>query len=318
MSAGIPRARSFRRPPRTQVSMLAKCSQKRRMVKRGTVLGNLILNASEEEAVPCSSGTAEEVEDVHLKEVEERLPKDFTWGHHQGQNWLEPVMDQGDCGSCYAVSTMRMLSARHKIAQNNTKEEPWSITFPLFCNEYTQGCQGGYGFLMSKWSQDVGLVPAQCAKYRTSGSCKLSCDVSKLQKRYRASQHRYLGGFYGNASVAEMMEELHARGPIVVSFEPSSDFMYYGGGVFDSGATAMPNDWQQVDHAVLLVGWGEEAGQKYWLVQNSWGADWGEGGFFRIARGDNDSGIEGQPEAAEVVSDEHTDVLTKFAAGRHA
>jgi cathepsin C len=314
LSAGIPRGRSFRREHETKVAMLARCSQKRRTVKRGTVLGNLILNAAEEEVAPCSSEASEEAFDLHLKEVEQRLPKEFSWQKNQGKNWLEPVMDQGDCGSCYAVSTMRMLSARHKIAQNNTQEPPWSITFPLFCNEYTQGCSGGYGFLMSKWSQDVGLVPAECAKYNTAGKCQVTCDVNKLQKRYRASQHRYLGGYYGNATVAEMMEELHARGPIVVSFEPSSDFMYYGGGVFDSGATPMPVDWQQVDHAVLLVGWGEEAGQKYWLVQNSWGTDWGEGGYFRIVRGDNDSGIEGQPEAAEVIADEHSDVLTKFVA----
>merc|ERR1719272_2476620 len=72
---------------------------------------------------------------------------------------------------------------------------------------------------------------------------------------------------------------------------------------------AQPNknldeEWERVDHAVLLVGWGEEDGQKYWKVQNSWGPDWGEDGFFRIAKGHDESAIESMAEAADVVEDE--------------
>jgi cathepsin C len=38
---------------------------------------------------------------------------------------------------------------------------------------------------------------------------------------------------------------------------------------------------EKVDHSVLCYGWGEENGQKYWLLQNSWGKDWGENGNFK-------------------------------------
>ena len=41
-------------------------------------------------------------------------------------------------------------------------------------------------------------------------------------------------------------------------------------------------------HAVRIVGWGEERGIKYWTLANSWGTDWGEDGYFRIARGSNE------------------------------
>lgn len=291
--------------------------------KPGEVLPRLMLKG-QKPLKPCQLRrqlqTFAQPIDALVLEVEKSLPKVFSWANARGgRNFLEPVMDQSDCGSCYVVSTMRMLSARHKIRTNNTAAEPWSISFPLHCAEYNQGCKGGYGFLASKWSEDVGLIPASCNAYNTSGTCHSTCDPKTMKKRYHAANHHLVGGFYGNSSSVPMMLELQKNGPLVVSFEPSDDFMMYSGGIFSQMEVSVPaplvrshTEWQKVDHAVLLVGWGEEFGQKYWLVQNSWGTDWGEGGYFRIARDINDSGVESQAEGAEVVEDEHPEVLTEF------
>merc|ERR1719160_823274 len=242
-----------------------------------------------------------------------KLPESWDWSD-QDDNWLEPVMDQQDCGSCYAASSMRMLTARHKIAQKDPDALPWSINAPLFCGEYNQGCKGGYGFLTSKWSSDVGLIPATCMRYNTKGECKLECELDKLEgKRFRAANHRYVGDWYGNSSTESIMWELYQHGPLVLSFEPADDFMFYSDGIYKSATLntkllARPtrdyDPWERVDHAVLVVGWGEEDGKKYWRIQNSWGEDWGEDGFFRMARDENESGIESIPEAADVVEDE--------------
>lgn len=241
-----------------------------------------------------------------------KLPESFDWTNVSDGSFLEPVMDQADCGSCYAASTMRMLSARHKVTTKDPDALPWSINTPLFCGEYNQGCKGGYPFLMTRWSSDVGLIPATCMRYNTAGSCKLECDLDKLEgKRYRATNHRYVGSWYGNSTEKEIMEELVHKGPLVLSFEPADDFMFYSDGVYESAETEkkfaehLPRaEWTRVDHAVLLVGYGVEDGKKYWKLQNSWGEDWGEDGYFRMIRGVDESGIESIAVAADVVEDD--------------
>jgi len=227
-------------------------------------------------------------------EAERLLPKEVDWRDTRGgQNFLEPVMDQGGCGSCWAVSGNRMLTARHKIAQNMSDAIPWSISFPLYCSEFNQGCKGGYGYLNAKWSEEVGLLPASCATYSTGDlgcqsmvnkTCVQELTRSKAQ-RWRASASRYLGGRQRLATEASLMRELHERGPIVVGLSGAQigdDFMYYAGGIYD-GEEFEPKD-KSGGHAVALVGYGEEDGEKYWTVQNSWGDSWGEDGYVRLSR----------------------------------
>jgi len=303
-----------------------RCPQMRleRRTKDGEVLPRMLLRG-QEGLKPCQLRLQASVYDQAkagdqaLIALERSLPRSFDWRNALGgRNFLESVMDQADCGSCYMVATMRMLSARYKISINNSEAEPWSISFPLHCSEYNQGCKGGYAFLASKWSDDIGLLPASCAPYDTEGTCSVKCDPKKLTKRYRASNHRYVGGWYGNSSSMDMMQEIFNNGPVVASFEPTDDFMLYSGGVFRQAQgvpaplAATKTEWLQVDHAILLVGWGEQLGEKYWIAQNSWGAEWGENGFFRIARDINDSGMESIVVAADVVEDSRPEVLNEF------
>lgn len=208
-----------------------------------------------------------------------------------------------------------MLTARNKIRANSVSEPSFSVSFPLYCSEYNQGCDGGYGFLQSKWSEDVGLVPESCAPFSDGGgACQVmpECSNSLGNKRYRAVNHHYVGGFYGAGQEDRIREELVKNGPLVVSFEPKEDFMYYKEGVYKSGAEKLHQEWEQVDHAVLLIGYGEDQSQAYWSLQNSWGTDWGEDGYFRMARGIDESGVESIAVAAEVEEDTTNMVLDDF------
>lgn len=55
-------------------------------------------------------------------------------------------------------------------------------------------------------------------------------------------------------------------------------FQHYTSGILDSDECGT-----NLDHAVAAVGYGTENGQDYYIVRNSWGPDWGEQGYIRIA-----------------------------------
>jgi cathepsin C len=245
--------------------------------------------------------------------------KDFDWRKKNGKNWLTPVVSQGDCGSCYTIATVHMLTARNRIRAGSTSEPSFSASFPLYCSEYNQGCDGGYGFLQTKWSEDVGLVPESCLPFSEGGgSCEVTSQCNLGNKRYRATKHHYVGGYYGGSDADSIKQELLAGGPLVMSFEPKEDFMYYKSGVYRSVPEKIHQEWEQVDHAVLLVGYGveklksEKKSHKYWTMQNSWGTDWGEDGYFRMERGNDESGCESIVVAAEVLQESSNPTLDDF------
>merc|ERR1712151_672785 len=84
------------------------------------------------------------------------------------------------------------------------------------------------------------------------------------------------------------LEAAVARQPISVAIEADQAvFQHYTGGVLTSDACGT-----KLDHGVLIVGYGSDAGQKYWKVKNSWGNTWGESGYIRIEKGDPATGGE--------------------------
>lgn len=73
------------------------------------------------------------------------------------------------------------------------------------------------------------------------------------------------------------------KGPVSVAIDAeSSFFQLYKSGVYQQECGT------NLDHGVLLVGYGEEDGVKFFTIKNSWGPQWGEQGYIRILRNDND------------------------------
>ncbi len=223
----------------------------------------------------------------------EELPKSFDWRDVDGVDYVPPVTSQGDCGSCYAVATASMLYSRFMIQSDGKIQKVFSPQDVVSCSEYSQGCMGGFPYLIGKYADDFGLVEESCFPYVGKDlECK---EMDSKCRRYYVKDYHYIGGYYGACSEELMRLELVNHGPIAVGYDVAGSFFNYRKGIYShiQDAEDELNQWRPVNHAVLVVGYGEEEdGYKYWIAQNSWGKFWGENGFFRIVRGVNELNFE--------------------------
>ena len=245
-------------------------------------------------------------------EIDENvLPKNWDWRDVGGENYYSEEIVQGGCGSCYIISTISILESRLRIKTLNKDQTKLSVQFPLSCSFYTEGCRGGYPIALGKFFHDFEIVPAECFEYQQrEEECEKVCNFEQFDKKYYVTDYGYIGGFYGAATEVLMMKELRARGPITGNIKSPLFFSTFSGGIYSSqeieknvykglNNKSLYEDnifFQQVGHSTTIVGYGEENGIKFWICMNSYGKNWGENGYYRVLRGENEMKIESMPE----------------------
>jgi len=211
------------------------------------------------------------------------LPASLDW-RDNGGDFVTPVRDQDVCGGCWAFAAAAMLESKVLIAQGtpgqniNLSEETL-----IACQGPTQGgampnsCRGGSLYDAAVFVKQKGLPLESCYPYdATDGICSDACPGWK-KTAYRIDSFVDLYPTTPAQRVDVIKQHVEAYGPTAVAMDVFSDLYGYGGGVYSRTAGST----YQGGHAVVVVGW-SDAGQ-YFIVKNSWGPDWGEGGFFRIA-----------------------------------
>merc|ERR1711934_1223129 len=141
-----------------------------------------------------------------------------------------------------------------------------------------------------------------CPSTTTSPSCPRKCDATASgdhkdfsSDKYtfsKAGGRRLLGGGGGGAvqqasGETGIQKAIMAGGPVETAFTVYGDFANYASGIYHHVSGNVLGG-----HAVRIVGWGVDGGNKYWKVANSWNPYWGEKGYFRIKRGTGECGIE--------------------------
>jgi len=225
-----------------------------------------------------------------------KLPQNFSaWAQ-----WTQcelPILDQAQCGSCWAFGAAETLSDRFCIASQGKINVQLSPQYLVSCSTGNLGCNGGILTLAWASLERSGLPTLDCTPYTSSqGDVPYCSDIEKgctdgtPLKRYYAkswSTRWYI-------SVNSIKTEILQNGPVESAFTVYEDFLSYSGGVYKyTSGSALGG------HAIKIIGWGTEDGQDYWLVANSWGTDWGIQGYFKMAIGDSgidNSGIAASPD----------------------
>jgi len=227
---------------------------------------------------------------------------------------IPKIQDQGDCGSCWAVAAVTVMSDRSCIASNGTENFQYSIENLLACSDgyFVGDCDGGYideafnywvgsGIVSGgPYNSEEGCQPYTILPtgYAAAGlvnedtppcldTCRDGYEVAYADDIRFGAEHQYIAN-----DVAEIQYEIMTNGPVEVGFDVYLDFEYYESGVYQHEM-----DLYMGGHAVRMLGWGVEDGTPYWLCANSWNTSWGETGYFKIIRGINDCGIEGDVNA---------------------
>jgi cathepsin C len=190
-----------------------------------------------------------------------------------------------------------MYEARLRIATNNTKKLVLSPQNIVSCCTYSQGCDGGLELLVSKYGEDFGFVREECEPYHAYGSkCSNKCQPGDV---IHATNYSFVGGYYGGCSEQGMIDALLSGGPITIGFNVLDDFFHYTSGVYRHHLVqGHVNKFEVVNHAMLVVGYGQDghgkSAVKYWIVKNSWGSGWGMSGYVKILRGVDECGVESE------------------------
>ncbi|KAI4296899.1 hypothetical protein L6164_036819 [Bauhinia variegata] len=203
------------------------------------------------------------------------VPASMDW---RKKGAVTPIKNQGQCGSCWAFSAAAAVEGITRIKTG--KLIPLSEQQLLDCstNWGNHGCQGGWPDNAFEYIIDNhGLASETSYPYQgTVGTCRGS--VVSAAARISGYQ-RVPANNEGQLLQAVAMQ------PVSVVIAINNDFQNYARGIFTGQCGT------QLNHAVTLVGYGTgDDGTKYWLIKNSWGQSWGEGGYMRMLR---DSGSPG-------------------------
>ena len=219
------------------------------------------------------------------------IPTRFDAREQWPQCGINKIRDQGQCGSCWAFSSSEEFADRICIAKNSSEVVVLSPQYMIDCYSLLNGCGGGYIDISHAYMRDIGVPLESCVPYteQNQPSCEGQCADGSSVNVYKMSEiYDMYKAFDVDTTVRLIQTEIMARGPVTASFYVFSDFSHYAGGIYARSKTAS----YLGAHAVKIVGWDEENGTPYWIIANSWGDKWGENGFFRIIRGQNDCSIE--------------------------
>uniref|UniRef100_A0A8C6WPK9 Cathepsin 12 n=1 Tax=Neogobius melanostomus TaxID=47308 RepID=A0A8C6WPK9_9GOBI len=201
---------------------------------------------------------------------------------YRNTGYVTEVKDQGYCGSCWAFSTTGAIEGQ--MYKQNGQLVSLSEQNLVDCSKSygTYGCNGAWMANAYDYVISNGLMSTSNYPYTSDTQpCFYDSQLAVAHiKDYR---------FIPKGDEQALADAVATIGPITVAIDSDhASFLFYSSGIYDEPSCNPGN----LSHAVLLVGYGSDGEQDYWIIKNSWGTGWGEGGYMRMIRnGKNTCGI---------------------------
>ncbi|XP_035826540.1 uncharacterized protein LOC101857656 isoform X2 [Aplysia californica] len=204
------------------------------------------------------------------------IPESWDWRKH---NAVTPVKNQGSCGSCWAFSTTGNIEGQWAIQKN--KLVSLSEQELVDCDKLDEGCNGGLPSNAYEAIMGLGGIETE-GEYKYEGRDD-KCRFDKSEVAVKLT-----GAVNISKDEAEIAAWLYHNGPISIGINAFAMQFYWGGIAHPWKFFCNP---KSLDHGVLIVGYGVEDNEPYWIIKNSWGPSWGREGYYYVYRGDGTCGL---------------------------
>lgn len=242
---------------------------------------------------PLAFGLAADAEVVSQPLVFGSQQREFFDFRESYPRCVGEVYNQGDCNNCYVWGAVDAIAMRFCKEGRTPRYEPISVQHVTSCSgdPSTDGCEPSHPFIAYTFMAQQGALEEDCLAYQNAvcqpgRSCEVPCmkQCGVLKQSYSrfttvASSNKIV------KNVDAQKDELFRNGPFPVGGYLPSDFsrffrnnpmgIYTGEGARQSRSNG---------HIVTLVGWDDRGPIPYWIMKNTWGENWGNGGYFRVAQ----------------------------------
>lgn len=243
------------------------------------IFGNCVLKWDSEEM-------AEDRKNAIVFDEQEKIPKSFDWRNVNGKNYVTPIKDQKQCGSCVAFATIASIEACLRIACGCPIG---GTVLPTLSEANAYYCHGGNcnGVTLSQVLKNVkaaGVVPEENMKYftikmGTTIECYPDCASKRGTKNCKITSSNpdslitQVYSYNTIVGMENMKRAIVKYGPIIAAYSSGTSIIAYKDGVYK------PLEDEEIfsDHAVCFIGYDDD--KRCFIYKNSWGKGWGNNGF---------------------------------------